>query len=91
MQNATARRLQADDDRRTHAARPHLRVVEPGAPMPPVGERRTIRITGQAAPPRRRSARQEQIVSRPDRVALYAVLLGLFLVLMAIVTAQAGA
>jgi hypothetical protein len=56
------------------------------------GERRTIRITGHPTPPRRRrSATQQQIAARPDRVALWAVLLGLFLVFMAVATAHAGA
>lgn len=53
-------------------------------------ERRTIRITGQPTPPRRReSARRSQIRARPDRIALWAFLLGLFLVFMAIATASA--
>jgi rare lipoprotein A (peptidoglycan hydrolase) len=53
-------------------------------------ERRTVRITGQPTPARRRSVTTAQISSRPDRVALWAVMLGLFLVLMAAATARAG-
>jgi hypothetical protein len=51
--------------------------------------RRTIQITGQAAPPRRRSTTQTAIVARPDRVAMWAFALALFLVLMALATAHA--
>jgi hypothetical protein len=57
---------------------------------PPAG-RRTVQITGHPTPaPRRRSPTAAQISSRPDRVALWAVMLGLFLVLMAAATARAG-
>ena len=67
------------------------------------GERRTIVIRGQVAPPPRRhdyeyvsTARRkrprstsERIVgSRPDRAAMYAVLMGVFLILVAILTAS---
>jgi hypothetical protein len=51
--------------------------------------RRTIQITGQAAPPRRRSS-SSAFVARPDRTAMWAFLLALFLVLMAVATAHAG-
>jgi hypothetical protein len=57
----------------------------------PARERRTVRITGQPVPARRRPLpAATQISSRPDRVALWAVMLGLFLVLMAGATARAG-
>jgi hypothetical protein len=52
--------------------------------------RRTIQITGQATPPRRRSTTSTAIVSHPDRVAMWAFALALFLVLMAVATAQAA-
>jgi len=52
--------------------------------------RRTVVITGQPTPPRRRPPRaQAQIQARPDRVAMWAFALGVFLVLMAIATASA--
>jgi hypothetical protein len=51
--------------------------------------RRTIEITGQAAAPRRRSTTSTAIVARPDRIAMYAFALALFLVLMAVATAHA--
>ena len=50
--------------------------------------RRTVQIRGQVAPPpRRRSPAAAQISARPDRVAMWAVMLGLFLVFMAVITA----
>lgn len=49
--------------------------------------RRTVQIRGQVAAPRRRSPAAAQIAARPDRVAMWAVMLGLFLVFMAVVTA----
>lgn len=52
--------------------------------------RRTVVITGQPVPPRRRPPRaQAQIQARPDRIAMWAFALGIFLVLMAIATASA--
>jgi len=54
--------------------------------------RRTVQITGQAGPPRRRgSPTASRVSARPDRVALWALFLALFLVFMAAVTANAGA
>ena len=53
--------------------------------------RRTVKITGHPVPPRRRrSVAATQIQARPDRIALWAVLLGLFLVFMAAATANAA-
>jgi len=53
--------------------------------------RRSVKITGQPVPPRRRrSPAARQIEARPDRIALWAVLLGLFLVVMAAATANAA-
>jgi hypothetical protein len=52
--------------------------------------RRTVQITGQAAPPRRRSTTSTAFIARPDRTAMWAFLLALFLVLMAVATAHAG-
>ena len=53
--------------------------------------RRTVQITGRPDPYRRPSRTATQIKSRPDRVAFWAVLLGVFMVFMAVVTAQADA
>jgi hypothetical protein len=51
--------------------------------------RRTITITGQAGPPRRRRSVVENQLAQPDRIALWAFLLGLFLVAVAAGTAHA--
>jgi hypothetical protein len=56
----------------------------------PVGERRTITITGRPGPPaRRRRSVVESQLAQPDRIALWAFLLGLFLVAVAAGTAHA--
>jgi hypothetical protein len=56
----------------------------------PVPERRTIAIAGQPAPPpRRRRSVMEAQMAQPDRIALWAFLLGLFLVAVAAGTAHA--
>jgi hypothetical protein len=55
-----------------------------------VAGRRTVQITGQATPPRRRSTTATAFVARPDRTAMWAFLLALFLVLMAVATAHAA-
>jgi hypothetical protein len=52
--------------------------------------RRTVKITGHPDPYRRPNRTATQIKHRPDRVAFWAVLLGIFMVFMAVVTAQAG-
>lgn len=54
------------------------------------GERRTIQIRGQVAPPprRRRSPTANGISARPDRLALWAVLLGLVMIAIAAGTAH---
>jgi hypothetical protein len=76
------------------AAREQERVAEV-YPFPRYTERRTIQIKGQTVPPpsRRRtpSARRQsptgyRFAANPDRIAMYAVLLGLVLIIMALVT-----
>ncbi len=65
-----------------------------GAAAPePVAERRTITITGRpapghAAPARRRHAVLDAQLAQPDRIALWAFLLGLLLVAVAAGTAH---
>lgn len=54
-------------------------------------QRRTVQITGRPEPYRRPSRTSTQIKRRPDRVAFWAVLLGVFMLFMAVVTAQADA
>jgi hypothetical protein len=80
----------------------HLQVAEDGptedstVPTPrrferaqPVAERRTITITGQPTPARRRRAVMDAQLAQPDRIALWAFLLGLLLVAVAAGTAHA--
>lgn len=83
-----ARKLREQDEGSAAPARRDLHVVE----APAHGERRTIKITGQPTRPRPggRSATSRQIGARPDRVALWAFLLGVFLVVMAAATAHAA-
>jgi hypothetical protein len=101
MQHAGARTLREDDhDYHEPRPAPRLRVVRDaeapvadlGAPVYTKDGRRTVTITGHPMPPRRRpSARESQIQARPDRIALWAFLLGLFMVFMAVATANAAA
>jgi hypothetical protein len=56
---------------------------------PQAAERRTITITGHPTPARRRRSVVEAHVAEPDRIALWAFLLGLFLVAVAAGTAHA--
>jgi hypothetical protein len=74
------------------------RAAEPAADDPPAaaprpaGERRTITITGQPrqpTPPRRRRSVVEAQMAQPDRIALWAFLLGLLLMIVAAGTAHA--
>jgi hypothetical protein len=69
---------------------PAPRRFERSAPKPaPVPERRTITIAGQPTPARRRRSVVEAQMAQPDRIALWAFLLGLFLVAVAAGTAHA--
>jgi hypothetical protein len=71
----------------------------PPRPDRPAAARRTVVIRGQVAPPprvsagpaRRRPPRRpsERIVgTRPDRAALWAVMMGVFLILVAVLSAH---
>ena len=91
MQTSGARALREDDQLITGRTGRFERA--PGRFERAPGERRTVTITGHPdplPPRRRRSPTQEQLVARPDRVALWAFLLGLFLVLVAAATANAA-
>jgi hypothetical protein len=93
-------RAPQDSDSPT-SGKPALQLVEPdgGSEGPrferaidtpePVRERRTITITGQPTPGRRRRSVVEAQIAQPDRIALWAFLLGLFLVAVAAGTAHA--
>jgi hypothetical protein len=61
------------------------------AEVVPLAERRTVTITGRAAPrPRPRSTAVHSLVAQPDRIALWAFLLALFMVVVAAATANAA-
>jgi hypothetical protein len=74
------------------ATSPVPRRFERSTPAPaepePVAERRTIQIAGQPTPGRRRRTSIEAQMAQPDRIALWAFLLGLFLVAVAAGTAH---
>ena len=97
MSTTGARRSRADDQvrmRRLHLAEAEATPGYRGDYESPYsrseGGRRTVVITGHPVPARRRVPRaQAQIQARPDRVALWAVGLGLLLVFMAVATANA--
>ena len=62
----------------------------PARPQPAAAEeRRTITIAGHPTPARRRRSVVEAQMAQPDRIALWAFLLGLFLVAVAAGTAHA--
>ncbi len=85
--------LEARSSRRLHLVEPFETVARSTDYQPTYAEngRRTVTITGHPVPPRpRRSPAATQTQARPDRIALWAVLLGLFLVLMAAATASAA-
>jgi hypothetical protein len=68
------------------------RADERHLPAPAAGAqpgRRTITITGQPTRPRRRTAMVEARLAQPDRIALWAFVLGLVLVAVAAGTAHA--
>ena len=85
---AEPRRLERVPDPAPAEAEPLLHpaagLVPAVAPM-----RRTITITGQPTPARRRSSVAERQLAQPDRIALWAFFLGLFLVAVAAGTAHA--
>jgi hypothetical protein len=65
--------------------------AEGRTPLRAAPERRTVHITGQTVAPRRRpSVTATRTAARPDRIAGWAVLLGLFLVFVAEATAHAA-
>jgi hypothetical protein len=96
-QAAGARALQrVDEYEERFVSKPRLELVRDPAPTRAAaaparspGQRRTVRIKGQPVPARaRRPAVANRVSSAPDRLALYALLLGLFLIFMAVVTAS---
>jgi hypothetical protein len=87
----------SDDHAPAPAARPARRTVQitgRGAPAPAVTPRHLVEVPRplSSAPARRRSAPRvaERAAHRPDRIAMWAVLLGLALVLVAVTSANAA-
>jgi hypothetical protein len=92
MPQAAARKLRADEEQRESPPR-HRQVG-------PTPGRRTVTITGRPGPlervprlvevERRRPPRttQERVGGRPDRVAMWALMLALFLILITIVSSN---
>jgi hypothetical protein len=62
--------------------------VSPAPGSATLAERHTVRITGQPMAARRRRSVVEAQMAQPDRIALWAFLLGLFLVAVAAGTAH---
>ena len=94
MSYTGARKLRADDYAEPRPER-RLTLVDSidleYAPTYAENGRRTVKITGQPTPARKRPARaQAQIKARPDRIVLWAFVLGMFLVFMAVATANAA-
>jgi hypothetical protein len=70
-------------------ASPRFERSQPIEQPEPAAERRTITITGQPTPARRRRPVVDAQLAQPDRIALWAFLLGLLLVAVAAGTAHA--
>jgi hypothetical protein len=82
--------LRPVEDATSQARRFERSAEAPAAPVP-VPDRRTVTIAGRPgpAPVRRRRSVVEAQMAQPDRIALWAFLLGLFLVAVAAGTAHA--
>jgi hypothetical protein len=94
QQHAQAQHSQAQPEPQA-PLEPAFERAEPAEPIAlrpgdaAVAERRTITITGQPTPARRRRAVMDAQLAQPDRIALWAFLLGLLLVAVAAGTAHA--
>jgi len=97
-ENAARAWREHDQEASTGAPRPDLRLIEAEAhprradryAAAPMAEVRTIRIDSNRPAPRRRPDPVKAAVgARPDRVAMWAVLLGVFLTVVAAATGHA--
>jgi hypothetical protein len=79
----------APNEDATHDTPRRFRQAADAAGDAAMAERRTITITGRPGSPRRRRSVVESQLAQPDRIALWAFLLGLFLVAVAAGTAHA--
>jgi hypothetical protein len=80
--------VRAAEARATHEPAEPIELRPAPAPEA-VAERRTITITGQPTPARRRRPVMDAQLAQPDRIALWAFLLGLLLIAVAAGTAHA--
>jgi hypothetical protein len=80
--------LRPAEDATSPVPRRFERSAPPAAGSEPSAARRTIQIAGQPTPARRRRSVVEAQMAQPDRIALWAFLLGLFLVAVAAGTAH---
>jgi hypothetical protein len=80
--------LRPAEDATSPVPRRFERAPSPAGSSEPPAERRTIQIAGQPTPARRRRSVVEAQMAQPDRIALWAFLLGLFLVAVAAGTAH---
>ena len=97
MHEDAARALQYYEDMPRRTGRPDLRLIEAEAhprradriSAAPMAEVRTIRIDSSPRPKRRREPVAPGIAGRPDRIAMWAVLLGFFLTAVAAASGHA--
>jgi hypothetical protein len=97
MNENAARALQYYEDMPRRSGRPELRLIEAEAhprradriSHAPMAEVRTIRLDASRPAPRRRKAPAPRLAGRPDRIAMWAVLLGFFLTAVAAASGHA--
>ena len=89
-QGGTVAELRPSEDATHEAPRRFERRAAELLTEQPLGERRTVTITGQPTPARRRAhSVMESQMAQPERLGLWAFLLGLFLMVVAAGTAHA--
>jgi len=89
-EGATVSQLRPTDDATHEAPRRFERRAAELLTEQPLAERRTVTITGNPTPARRRSQSVlESQIAQPERLGLWAFLLGLFLMVVAAGTAHA--
>ena len=97
MHENAARALQYYEDMPRRTARPDLRLIEAEAhprradriSAAPMAEVRTIRIDSQPRAKRRKETVAPGLAGRPDRIAMWAVMLGFFLTAVAAASGHA--
>ncbi|MDX6667038.1 MAG: hypothetical protein QOK04_418 [Solirubrobacteraceae bacterium] len=97
MHENAARALQYYEDMPRRTGRPDLRLIEAEAhprradriSAAPMAEVRTIRVDRQPRPKRRKEPVAPGLAGRPDRIAMWAVMLGFFLTAVAAASGHA--